>query len=796
MIGKNCVVWGHIALYALITGLFGGVFLSNAKAQIDPLNSPYFDEGPYQTVSDSDTTHSPVVYSFRPDTAMNAPYPVLIFQLGANGFGEDYIGPHSYDIYLEHLASYGYVTIVVNDADAGLPNGSSFTDVHDWFKAKSSDSTHWASELADTNRVYAGGHSNGGVNATSTLLDRPDDFQGIVYFASYPSDNALVPHDVSNYDGNVLSLAGEEDETSTPQDCKDGYDKYKNSNCKYYTLFAGTAHGAFGDYDNPDQPVGSISRDSATAQIRHFLVSFLQHHTKGNADAELDLKDPDRQPGTTKQFETTCSLCPAGSDIDSILVDEAVCGDSTGRIVIRPAMKGTFPYQYSIDSGQTYKGDSIFSELPAGDYDIAIKDANNCRTDTSISVSNIPGPRIDSVSNTPASCDTTDGALTIYASGGSGELSFSKDSGATFVADSVFKGLTPGFYHVAVRDSNGCRSDSVVTIENRSVSIDSVTSNLTSCDTTNGTITIHASGETGPFQYSIDSGDTFDTDSQFTGLSKGTYTIVVEDSNGCQAFDKTTLTHPEAPGIDSVTVKDADCGMDNGTIRVSATGGSGAISYSIDGGSSYKDSNAFNGVSPGKHSVVVTDTAGCSDSITTTVGEETEPLAMAQADADTIDLAMDSTVNFSAQGSQGNAHIWDFGDGDSAFTANASHTYTSPGSYTVILTVEKGDCTARDTLTVEVMKSTGMEESRKTKEEKLSLYPNPTDGDLTVHFEEGGKQGTIRIRDISGRLVLEKALTGKARVKIDASGLEKGIYMVEFNALDGGQSVKRLVVGN
>ncbi len=187
-------------------------------------------------------------------------------------------------------------------------------DVHDRFKEKTRDSSHWLSTWADTAHVFAGGHSAGGVHLlimlsrSVALLDRPEEFSGIVYFASYPSNNSLLPHDVSDYPGYVLSMAGEEDSSSTPDECETGYDKYTSAECKHYGLFSRTAHGAFGDYDNPDQPVGSISRDSATGTIRHYLVSFMETYAKNDAGAEKNLKDPASRPATTLQYKSNCSL--------------------------------------------------------------------------------------------------------------------------------------------------------------------------------------------------------------------------------------------------------------------------------------------------------------------------------------------------------------------------------------------------------------------------------------------------------------------------------------------------------
>lgn len=274
-------------------------------SQVSPTISPYNSYGVYNVVSDSDMTTSPTIHSYRPDNLSGGPYPVFIFQLGANGFFSNAINNHTYDIFLKHLASWGYIVIVVNDAQAGLPSGESFISVHNWYKSKALDNTHWMSSYADQSKVIIGGHSNGGVNATALLLDRPSEIQGIIYFASYPS-SPFPNHDVSNYVGKVLSLAGSEDVTSSPTACRDGYDKYTSSVCKVWGLISGLNHGGFGDYINTSQPVGSIGRVDATATIRHYLVSFMESNFKNDYYAFDQLSIGSNQPNTTMEFVSNC----------------------------------------------------------------------------------------------------------------------------------------------------------------------------------------------------------------------------------------------------------------------------------------------------------------------------------------------------------------------------------------------------------------------------------------------------------------------------------------------------------
>ncbi|HHM21564.1 MAG TPA: T9SS type A sorting domain-containing protein, partial [Bacteroidetes bacterium] len=66
-------------------------------------------------------------------------------------------------------------------------------------------------------------------------------------------------------------------------------------------------------------------------------------------------------------------------------------------------------------------------------------------------------------------------------------------------------------------------------------------------------LTVSANGGTEVFQYSIDGGLTFQSDSVFTDLPNGDYTIVVMDENGCTASSMIninfTSTHEAGSGL-------------------------------------------------------------------------------------------------------------------------------------------------------------------------------------------------------------------------------------------------------
>lgn len=100
----------------------------------------------------------------------------------------------------------------------------------------------------------------------------------------------------------------------------------------------------------------------------------------------------------------------------------------------------------------------------------------------------------------------------------------------------------------------------------------------------------------------------------------------------------------------------------------------------------------------------VTDSAGnwATDTVTITVLDITKPIANA-GDDQTVDVG--ATVTFDGSASADNVGVthyeWDFGDGATETGITTTHTYSSPGTYTVTLTVkDAADNVATHSITI------------------------------------------------------------------------------------------------
>ncbi len=294
--------------------------------------------------------------------------------------------------------------------------------------------------------------------------------------------------------------------------------------------------------------------------------------------------------------------------IDNVIVTNATCGQANGSILVL-ASGGSTPYVYSINGGPTQISNA-FTGLPAGTYTVAVTDQNNCMVSQTVQIGNVGGPTIDDVTVVPALCGMTTGSVTVIASGGTGALQYSIDSGP-FGNNPTFNNLGAGPHIVAVRDVNGCVTSIQVNVPNLDgPQITSAPVVHTTCGDNNGQITVNASGGLPPLFYSMNGGP-FQSGNIFSGLSAGNYIITVKDENNCENQVNVIINPSVGPTVDVIIEKE-HCGMGNGHIIIFGIGGIEPYTYSFNGGA-YTSNDFYDHLSSDFYDICVKDAQGCID---------------------------------------------------------------------------------------------------------------------------------------------------------------------------------------
>ncbi len=296
-------------------------------------------------------------------------------------------------------------------------------------------------------------------------------------------------------------------------------------------------------------------------------------------------------------------VAPGSALLASATGSALVCnGTSTGSVAVT-ATGGTPPYNYNWDNGAGNSPNP--SGLPANTYTVLITDGNGCTT-TAAAVVSQPPPVVVSASGTSVSCsNSTDGTATVTVNGGVLPYTYVWSGGGG--NSPTASGLSPNTYTVLVTDFNGCiGTASVVITAPTAISATATGQTLGCFGDTNGTINLTVNGGTPPYVYNWSNGSNAEDP---TGLSSGTYTVVITDANGCTMQTSASVIDPPPILASIVNPIDATCFNSNdGIATVNVAGGTPPYFYIWDNN---QTSPTTSFLTPGIHTVSVTDIQGC-----------------------------------------------------------------------------------------------------------------------------------------------------------------------------------------
>lgn len=442
-------------------------------------------------------------------------------------------------------------------------------------------------------------------------------------------------------------------------------------------------------------------------------------------------------------------------------------GDSDGSINI--SASGTATLEYSIDGGTSFQTSNSFSGLSAGNYDVVVKDGNGCLTTGSTLTINEPSVISYTASINDASCGGNDGDIALTGSGGTGSYQYSIDGGSAFQSSGTFTSLSSGTYNIVIEDANGCSTSNTESVGSTSgPSITSETNNDATCYGSNdGAISISATG-VATLQYSIDGGSTFQSNGNFTGLSAGTYNVVVVDGNSCVTNGSVlTINEPSAISYNP-TITDATCGNSNGSIELSGSGGTGTLQYSIDGGSTFQSSDTFNSLPGGTYNIVIEDASGCQINGSETVNTATGPIISAESSNDiSCNGASDGSISISATGV---ATLQYSINGGTSYQTTSSFSGLNTGSYDIMVQDGNGCSTNGSTVTIT--------------EPSVILFTTST-----MDASCGSSNGSITISATGGTGTLQYSIDGGTSFQSSGNftGLTTGPYSIVVEDANGCQ---------
>lgn len=285
-------------------------------------------------------------------------------------------------------------------------------------------------------------------------------------------------------------------------------------------------------------------------------------------------------------------ILPEQFEASIALTQAIVCpGGATGEITVTAIGLGG-NYTYSLNGGPA-QSSNVFGNLTDGTYVVTVTSQVGISITTlPFMIFPLPAITIDAV----VVCDY----FTVEVIGATPALQYSLDGGP-FQAENQFFNLPNRSYVLLVQDSNGCQAVDTVTVAYIPFSLTAETQEPKCSGSQNGSITLAPQGGQMPFSYQLN-GAQGQSSNVFNGLSAGVYSLLATDHQGCTATMSVPLAEPDPIQLTTT--------ISWNNISIQASGGTGILTYSINGVQFQLDSQFLN-VPNGNYLLRVRDENGC-----------------------------------------------------------------------------------------------------------------------------------------------------------------------------------------
>ena len=287
---------------------------------------------------------------------------------------------------------------------------------------------------------------------------------------------------------------------------------------------------------------------------------------------------------------------------------KADCNGANGTATVTAITGGAAPYTYKWSTGATT---ASITGLAVGSYTVTVSEVSGCSTSTTV-VIGANSSIVLATTTTPSVCGGATGTASVTSvTGGTAPFTYRWHNGGT---TATIIGLATGPYLVTVTDATGCSRSTIVDVGSVSNVVATTTVSAAFCVGATGTATVATvTGGTVPFTYRWSTGATTQT---IINLLAGSYTVTVTDAKGCISPSSSVIVPTISSTITAIpSISNATCGKVNGQISISAIGGTTPFTYKWSDLSTSTTLKNRTGLGAGAYAVVITDSNGCTTSL-------------------------------------------------------------------------------------------------------------------------------------------------------------------------------------
>jgi len=295
-----------------------------------------------------------------------------------------------------------------------------------------------------------------------------------------------------------------------------------------------------------------------------------------------------------------------------------------------------------------------------------------------------PAVLSSTIAQTQASCGSSNGSATVTPSGGTGAYTYLWNNNQT--AQNA-TGLNAGSYTVTITDNNGCTQINTISITQLTAFTASVTAAAILCNGGTTTATATATGATSPFTYVWNNNQ---STQNATGLTAGSYTVIITDNLGCVQTNTVAITQP---AVLTATTTAAAILCNGGTATATASVSGGSLPYTYLWNNSQTAQNAT-GLAAGNYTVGVADAVGCTTTQTITLTQPTVLTVTANATLTGCATSVGTAIATPSGGTGSYTYLW-----NPTLQTTQTASALASGIYTVTV-ADANSCTKTQTVAV------------------------------------------------------------------------------------------------
>ena len=395
--------------------------------------------------------------------------------------------------------------------------------------------------------------------------------------------------------------------------------------------------------------------------------------------------------GCTSLLTAFVAQPPAPLNITVLNITDAKCFNSSDGAIDVNITGGTPSYSFNWSNGGTTED---LAAITSGNYTLTVTDAKGCVNSNSFQVQQpIQSLDLTGTEINPVSCyGQSNGGIYPVTSGGTSPYSYTWSSGQT--TDTI-SDLSSGTYNLTVNDAHNCTLTQSFSVPQppSGIQLTPTVVDVICTSNVNGAIYLSVSGGTSPYTYQWSNGA---VTRNLTGISPGTYSVIVSDSLGCSinqsiAVNELTIITTLAMGPTTFCI-----------------GGNVTLQSPVFNGATYQwesDSSAMQGETnpnllvnqSGNYRVVLT--LPCGSFSSSAISVLVNPLPVVRATGGQF-ICRKTTAKLVATG--GDNYVWSPAYGLS--NSLISNPVAKPETSTVyrVMATDINECTASDSVKVDV----------------------------------------------------------------------------------------------